>query len=133
MNNEGCEKSEKILLKDECYDVQGAIFEVYREIGSGFLEAVYQECLEKELANRQIPYQSHVELNLAYKGQALAQTYKPDFVCYDSIIVEIKAVKAMAAEHEAQLLNYLRISGMRLGFLANFGAYPKATVKRLVL
>jgi len=133
MNNEKCEQSPKILLKDECYAIQGAIFEVYREVGSGFLEAVYQECLERELAIRQIPYQTHVELSLAYKGRALAQRYKPDFVCYDEIIVEIKAAKAIAAEHEAQLLNYLRTSGMRLGLLANFGSHPKAIVRRFVL
>lgn len=123
----------EILFKEECYQIQGAIFEVYREMGCGFLEAVYQECLEKELARQGIPFESQQALKLSYKGEPLAQTYKPDLVCFGSVIVELKALSATTGEHKAQVLNYLKATGLRLGLLANFGCHPKATVERLVL
>lgn len=125
--------SDGLFYKDECYAIQGAIFEVYREMGCGFLEPVYQECLEKEFLRRNIPFAPQVELRVIYKGETLRQSYKPDFVCYDTIIVEIKALSAIAGEHKAQVLNYLKASGHKLGLLVNFGCYPKATVDRLVL
>ena len=124
---------EKILFKDECYQIQGAVFEVYREMGNGFLEAVYQECLEKEFASRSIPFVAQPELKLKYKGELLEQTYKPDIICYNKIIVELKAVKEIHPEHKAQVLNYLKASGIKLGLLINFGSYPKASVIRLAL
>ena len=93
---------DKILFKDECYAIQGAIYEVYREMGCGFLESVYQECLEKELRQRNIPFVAQPTLNLSYKGEILSQTYKPDLICYGQIILELKAVKEIAAEHKAQ-------------------------------
>ena len=133
MIHERHEKHEKILFKDECYAIQGAVFEVYREMGCGFLEAVYQECLEKELAVRSIPYVAQLELKLNYKGEPLRQTYKPDFICYGNIIVELKALSSTTGEHKAQVLNYLKATGMRLGLLVNFGCHPKATVERVVL
>ena len=83
----------EILFANEAYKIQGAVFEVYREIGCGFLEAVYQECLEKEFSFRQIPFSSQERLILEYKGETLKKTYKPDFICYGKIIVELKAVK----------------------------------------
>ena len=122
---------EELLFKDECYAIQGAIFDVYREMGCGFLEAVYQECLEKEFRLRQLPFEAQKELVLSYKGEQLAQTYKPDFICYDKIIVELKAVKEIAAEHKAQLLNYLKATGLELGLMVNFGAYPKVEIVRI--
>jgi len=122
---------EKVLYPDECYTIQGAIFDVYREMGCGFLEAVYQECLEKEFRDRDLPFEAQKELNLSYKGEPLAQIYKPDFVCYDKIIVELKAVKELAPEHKAQLLNYLKTSGLELGLLVNFGSHPKADIIRM--
>ncbi|MFH1139686.1 MAG: GxxExxY protein [Pseudomonadota bacterium] len=122
---------EELLFKDECYAIQGAGFEVYRTMGCGFLEAVYQECLEKELRVRQVPFEAQKELTLAYKGEKLAQIYKPDFICYGKIIVELKAVKEIAPEHKAQLLNYLKATGLKLGLLVNFGAYPKAEIVRM--
>jgi GxxExxY protein len=125
--------NEKILYKDECYAIQGAVFEVYREMGCGFLEAVYQECLEKELATREIPFASQQELKLTYKGQLLRRTYKPDLICYGTIIVELKALTTTTGEHKAQVLNYLKATGIRLGLLVNFGCHPKATVERIVL
>ncbi|MBL1262001.1 MAG: GxxExxY protein [Thiotrichaceae bacterium] len=132
MNHERHEK-EKILYKDECYRIQGAIFEVYREMGCGFLEAVYQECLEKELSMRGIPFVSQQELSLVFKGEKLNQKYSPDLICDGKIILELKAVKEIAKEHEAQLHNYLKASGLRLGLLVNFGHYPKVQIKRIIL
>jgi GxxExxY protein len=124
---------DKILFKEECYKIQGAVFEVYREMGCGFLEAVYQECLVKELKSRSVPFVAQQELKLMYKGEALQQTYKPDLICYGQIIVELKAVKEIAPEHKAQVLNYLKATGMTLGLLVNFGTYPKADITRLAL
>jgi len=102
-------------------------------MGSGFLEPVYQECLENKFKHRKLPYLPQVELKLTYKGELLLQTYKPDFVCFGKIIVELKAVKAIAPEHEAQILNYLKATGMKLGLLVNFGSYPNAEVERRIL
>ncbi|MHB1174217.1 MAG: GxxExxY protein [Sulfuriferula sp.] len=124
---------EEIRYREECYQIQGAIFDVYREMECGFLEAVYQECLAKEFSKRGIPFGEHQELRLFYKGEPLRQTYIPDFICHESIIVEIKALAATTGEHKAQVLNYLKATGMRLGLLANFGCHPKATVERIVL
>ncbi|MDR0247890.1 MAG: GxxExxY protein [Burkholderiales bacterium] len=133
MNHEKHEGHERILFKDECYRIQGAIFGVYREMGCGFLEVVYQEYLEKELSAREIPFVSQSELLLHYKGESLRQIYKPDFICFDKIILELKAIKEIASEHKAQVINYLKASHMRLGLLVNFGAHPKVTITRLVL
>jgi len=127
------ETHEKILFKEEVYAIQGAIFEVYREMGCGFLEAVYQECLEKELRLRSIPFVSQKDLNLAYKGQLLEQRYRPDLICFDKIIVELKAVSELANEHKAQLFNYLKASNLRLGLLVNFGHHPKVQIERIIL
>ena len=117
----------KIIYKEESYLIQGAIFEVYREMGCGFLEAVYQECLERELRLCGVPFVAQPELIFSYKGETLKQKYKPDLICYEKIIIELKAVKQTAPEHEAQLINYLKATNLKLGFLVNFGAYPKAT------
>ena len=124
--------TQELLYKDECYTIQGAIFEVYKELGAGFLEAVYQECLERELRTRKIPFQAQMQLKLLYKGEELEQTYKADLVCYGQILIEIKAVKTLANEHRAQVLNYLKASGLRLGLLVNFGSYPKTEIERLI-
>ena len=126
-------KQNKLIFGDECYLIQGAIFEVYREMGCGFLESVYQECLEKELRRQNIPFVAQKVLELNYKGEKLLQTYKPDFIFYDKIILEIKAVKNVPPEYEAQVINYLKATKIKLGLLVNFGDYPKATITRLVL
>jgi GxxExxY protein len=123
----------KLLFEEETYAIRGAVFDVYREMGCGFLEAVYQECLEKELAIRGIPFVAQQELKLQYKGEPLKQTYKPDLICFNSIIVELKAISTTTGEHKAQVLNYLKATGIRLGLLVNFGCHPKATVERIVL
>ena len=124
--------TEVLLFKDECYRIQGAVFEVYREKGSGFAESVYQESLAIEFGFQGVPYVAQPELKVAYKGRELRQTYRPDFICYERIIVELKALKATAPEHLAQVLNYLKATGLRLGLLVNFGHHPKATVQRVV-
>jgi GxxExxY protein len=124
---------EAILYKEECFAIQGAFFEVYKEMGSGFLEVVYQECLEKEFLRANIPFRAQAELSLTYKGEPLIQVYKPDFTCYDKIIVELKAAKETTVEHRAQVFNYLKAAGFRLGLLVNFGHYPKATIERIIL
>ena len=119
-------------FKEESYAIRGAVFEVYREMGCGFLEAVYQECLEKELRLQRIPFIAQPKLQLVYKNAILEKTYKPDLICYDKIIVELKAVHELGNEHRAQLHNYLKATGLKLGFLVNFGHYPKATIERIV-
>lgn len=123
----------QLLFEDETFTIRGAVFEVYREMGSGFLEPVYQECLEKELASRGIPFVSQPELLLNYKGTLLRQTYKPDLICFEQIIVELKALKAIAPEHKAQVLNYLKATNLKLGLLINFGSHPKVQIERLIL
>ncbi len=130
MNHERHEIHEKLLYKDEVYAIQGAIFEVYKEMGCGYLEAVYQECLEKELRLRHIPFVAQSELTLSYKGMLLNQIYKPDIVCHNQIILELKAVKTIAPEHQAQMLNYLKATGFRLGLIVNFGHHPKVEIQR---
>lgn len=122
----------ELLFRDESYSIQGAVFEVYRVMGSGFLEAVYQECLEKELRSRGIPFVAQQELRLSYKGEMLNQFYKPDLICYDKIIVELKALREITGEHRSQVMNYLKATGMRLGLLVNFGQQQKAGVERIV-
>jgi len=111
----------------------GACFEVYKEKGCGFLEAVYQECLELELGIRTMPYVASVPLNLTYKGVQLRQRYVPDLICFQKIIVELKAVSELTDEHRAQVHNYLRATGYRLGLLVNFGHYPKLEYERIVI
>ena len=110
--------------------MRGAIYEVYRELGNGFREEVYQQCLERELMSRCIPFDTKKELRIFYKGVPIEKTYIPDFYCYGKIIVEIKAVETLTKEHRAQLMNYLRLTSSKLGLLVNFGAYPKAVVEQ---
>lgn len=122
-----------LIYKEESYQIVGACFDVYKTMGNGFLEPVYQECLEIEFIRQKIPYVTQKELSLSYRNQVLKQKYKPDFICYDKIIVEIKAVDKIADEHRAQILNYLNASGYKLGLLINFGHYPKIENERFVL
>ena len=133
MDHEKHEKQEKVLYADEVYEIQGAIFEVSRELGTGFLEAVYQECLALEFVARSIPFAAFRPLALTYKGVALQQTYVPDFICFDRIIVELKSVRELSPQHRAQTVNYLKATGLRLGLLVNFGSAPKARIERFIL
>ncbi len=105
---------------------------VHRELGPGFLEPVYQEATEIQFNNDLIPHQREKELVIHYMGKKLLKHYSADFVCYDKIIVELKALSVLASDHEAQLLNYLKATGYKLGLLVNFGT-PKLEYKRLVL
>ena len=123
---------EQLLHREEVFQIQGAVFEVSRQMGTGFLEAVYHECLALEFVERGIPFITGQPLKLSYKGVPLRQTYVPDFICFGSVIVELKAVRDLAPEHDAQILNYLRATGLHVGLLVNFGSAPKARVKRLV-
>lgn len=132
-NVENTTNTDKILYWEESYAIQGAIFEVYRVMGCGFLEAVYQECLSKEFRDRKVPYAAQVDITLVYKNEPLIQTYRADFICFNKIIVELKAVKAVSDEHRAQVFNYLKATNIRLGLLVNFGHYPKATIERFVV
>jgi len=121
-----------IIHKNESYDIIGACFEVYKEKGCGFLEPVYQECLEIELGLQGIPFRAQPELALEYKGVRLRHTYRPDFICHEKIVVEIKAASTITDEHRAQVHNYLKATGMRLGLLVNFGHHPLVEYERIV-
>jgi len=122
----------EIVLKEESYRIVGACYEVYNTMGSGFLESVYQECLGIEFTNEIIPFKPKVPLELTYKGHELEQKYVPDFICFDKVILEIKAVKELCDEHRAQVHNYLKATGYRLGLLVNFGSHPKLQYERIV-
>ena len=121
----------ELIYKQESYAIIGACFEVYNEKGGGFLEPVYQECLGIEFEYQRIPAIPKPSLTLSYRDRILAQTYQPDFVCFEKIIVELKAVSALTDEHRAQLLNYLHATGFELGLLVNFGHYPKLEYERI--
>lgn len=123
----------EILFKDESYRILGACFAVYNQMGSGFLEPVYQECLQLELAHQKIPFLAQPELRLRYRGFELRQVYRPDFLCNDQIILELKAVSKLTSEHRAQVLNYLHATGLKLGLLVNFGQYHRLEHERVVL
>jgi GxxExxY protein len=122
-----------LIYKEEAYRIIGACFEVYKEKGCGFLEAVYQERLEIELGLQSVPYQMKVRLPLTYKGRPLSQIYVADLICYGTILVELKAVSALADEHRAQVINYMHATGHRLGLLINFGHHPKLEWERFVV
>lgn len=122
----------EIVFKQESYDIMGACFEVYKEMGCGFVEPVYQECLEIELENRTLPFRAQSELQLRYKDRLLKQKYIPDFICHEKIVLEIKAASKLTDEHRAQVHNYLKATGFKLGLLVNFGHYPKVEWERIV-
>jgi len=122
----------KLLFEQEAFLIRGAIFNVYRAMGAGFLEAVYHECLEIELEKRGVPFESRKPLQLSYEGQALRQIYVADLICHQQIIVELKAVRTLAPEHRAQTRNYLRATGLKLGLLVNFGSMPRAQIERIL-
>jgi len=121
----------EIIYKKESYAIIGACFEIYNEKGCGFLEPVYQECLAIEFEYQRIPAIAKPSLVLSYRGRILKQTYEPDYVCFEKIIVELKAVSALADEHRAQRLNYLHATGFELGILVNFGHCPGLEHERI--
>ena len=122
-----------VIYKEESYKIVGAAFEVYNKLGHGFLEAVYQEALEIEFQRQGIPYEREKELKISYDDVELKQTYKADFVCYDKIIVELKAVSALEDAHRSQVYNYLHATGFKLGILLNFGKSGGLEIERIVL
>jgi len=122
-----------IYYKQESYNIIGAAFEVYNKLGHGFLEAVYQECLEIEFKKKGIPYEREKDIKIFYDGIELTQSYRADFVCYDKIIVELKAVSALDDAHHAQVYNYLHATGFKLGILLNFGCLDGLEKDRIVL
>jgi len=121
----------EIVYKQEAYRIVGACFEVYNDKGCGFHEPVYQECLEIELELQGVPSVRQKAITLSYKGRPLKQVYQPDLICFDKIIVELKAVGNICDEHRAQVLNYLNATGYTLGLLVNFGHYPKLEWERI--
>ncbi|SRR6266700_5769316 len=116
---------------ERTYAIIGAAMEVHRQLGCGFLEAVYQQALELELSARQVPFLREVELPITYKGRQLASGYRVDFLCYESILVELKALRDLSGVEEAQVLNYLKASGHETGLLLNFGK-PSLEYRRFV-
>ena len=121
----------KILFRDESYKIIGACFEVYKQKGCGFTEPIYQECLGMEFSFQGIPFITQPELKLEYKGTPLIQTFRPDFVCYGNIIVEIKALSNLIDVHRAQALNYLSATKFELALLVNFGHHPRLEYERM--
>ena len=114
------------------YAIIGAAMEVHGQLGGGFLEAVYQEAMGIELKARGIPHGREMELPVFYKGQRLACEYRADFVCFDAVIVELKAVSELSGAHEAQIINYLEATGSEVGLLINFGG-ESLQYKRFIL
>ena len=119
-----------IIYKEESYKIIGACFEVYKQKGCGFTEYLYHDCLKIEFDLQNIPYIFEPAIQLEYKGKILDRYFEPDFVCYNKIIVEVKAVSKLIDEHRAQTLNYLNATNFELGLLVNFGHYPKIEYER---
>ncbi len=114
-------KTNDLFYKEEAYSIVGAAMAVHRELGCGFLEAVYHEALLIELKLRDIPFQSEVELPIVYRGHQLKKKYCADIICYDKIVIELKAVNHLDISFQSQVLNYLKATGFKLGLLINFG------------
>ncbi len=111
------------MVRDEkTYKIIGAALEVHKELGCGFLEAVYQEALDREFTIQRISFKAQPIIQIKYKGQLLDKTYQPDFICYGEIILEIKAISSLSGIEEAQLINYLKATGLKVGLLINFGS-----------
>ena len=119
-------------FKEETYKINGAAMKVYNTLRHGFLEAVYQEALEIEFKKQNVPFEREKELKIYYDGHELKQTYRADFVCYDNIIVELKAVAHLDDSHRSQVYNYLKATGFKLGLLFNFGYYDGLEYERKV-
>jgi GxxExxY protein len=119
-----------ILYNDESYKIVGAAMNVHNVLGCGFLEAVYQEALQVELESLNIPFKREVSLPIIYKGKTLSSFYKADFICYEKIIVELKALSGITSEHKSKVINYLKATGFELGILINFGT-SKLTSERI--
>ena len=128
----GISTAPSLLFKDEVYAIAGAMIEVYKELGPGFLEPVYQEALSLELSVRQVPFVREYPLQIHYKGSLLEKRYIADFLCYGQIILELKALPKLTNIETAQLLNYLKVTRLKLGLIANFGSSPRLEWKRYI-
>jgi len=126
-------EEKEILSKEEVYKIIGAAIEVHKELGNGFLEGVYQEALEIELTSRNIPFKPQAPLRIKYKDLVLKKEYMADLICFESIIVEIKALGKLGGNEESQVINYLKATGLKVGLLVNFGSVGKLEWKRFVL
>lgn len=123
-------EEKELLFKDEVFAIVGAAMEVHSQLGPGFLEAVYHAALKLELTARGIPFESEKPLSIYYKGRKLSTEYQADLVCYGKIVVELKALDRLSGKEEAQVLNYLKATGFRVGVLINFGSRGKLEWKR---
>jgi GxxExxY protein len=123
----------ELIFKDEVYTIMGAAMDVQRELGSGFLESVYQESMQMELPSRQVPFESQRTLRIRYKGEMLKKEFIADLICFGKILVELKAQESLSGREEAQVLNYLKATGIKVGVVINFGSHPNLEWKRLVL
>ena len=123
--------NDALAFKDETYAIRGAVFAVYKTLGPGFLEEVYQNALETELDHLGIPFEAKKELHIMYRGRDCG-LYIPDLVCFGKIIVELKSVEELNGRHEAQVINYLRATNHPVGLLINFSAFPTVDIRRLV-
>jgi GxxExxY protein len=121
-----------ILYEKECFKINHAIYTVHNKLGSGFLESVYHEALEIELGKENIPFESQKKIQIYYDDKPLTQFYKADIICFDKILIELKAVSKITNEHKAQLINYLAATKLRLGLLVNFGTHPKVEICRII-
>jgi GxxExxY protein len=122
----------ELVQKDEVYAIVGAAIEVYNELGSGFLEAVYQEAMEHELRLRNVPFDRQRELCIYYKGQCLEKKYFADLICFGTVLIELKSIREIGRNEEAQLLNYLRATRLKVGVIVNFGDPGRLDWKRMV-
>jgi GxxExxY protein len=123
----------ELILKEEVYQIVGAALEVYWQLGRGFLEPIYQEALEMELTRKRIPFESQKRLTVMYKGQPLSKEYVPDLILFGQIIAELKTCDRLSGTEEAQILNYLKATGMKVGLLFNFGSAVKLEWKRYMM
>jgi GxxExxY protein len=122
----------ELIFKDEIFQIVGAAIEVHKELGNGFLEAVYQEAMEIEMASKNIPFSAQFPLKIRYKDRNLNKEYFPDLLCFNSIIVELKALNKLGGNEDAQLINYLKATGLHAGLLINFGSVGKLEWKKFV-
>lgn len=122
----------ELIFKDEVFQIIGAAIEVHKELGNGFLEAVYQEAMEIEMASRNIPFSAQMPLKIRYKDRTLNKEYFPDLLCFNIIIVELKASNKLGGNEDAQLINYLKATGLHAGLLINFGSVGKLEWKKVV-
>ncbi len=123
---------DELAFREEVYAVVGAAIEVHRELGAGFLEAVYQEALERELVQRGIAFEAQRELVIQYKGQPLGKSYICDLLCFGKVLVELKAMDRLTGREQSQIINYLKAASLPVGLLINFGAHGKLEWRRLV-